>query len=71
MTDDTHVRLYANGRCQHLAAMTGMFRTSSDPAEAARLKRAYLRRNRRVSRTLEAKGFDKFTINMALHAGLA
>lgn len=70
MTDDSHVRLYANGRRQHLAALASMFRTSSDPAEAARLEAAHLRRNRRVARALATKGFDKFTVNMALHTGL-
>lgn len=70
MTDDRHVRLYANGRRQDLAALEGMYCTSSDPAEAARLQAAHFRRSRRVARALGAKGFDRFTINMALHAGL-
>ena len=39
--------------------------------EAKRREAAYYRRNRRVARQLAAKGFDKFTINMALQAGLA
>jgi hypothetical protein len=70
MTDDRHVRLYANGRRQHLAALASMFFTSPDPKEAARREAAYFRRNRRLARALVAKGFDKLTINMALHAGI-
>ena|SRR5665648_346278 len=71
MTDDRHVRLYETGRRQELASLQSFFVTSSDPLEAKRLKSAYLSRNRRVTRQLVAKGFRKFTINMALHAGLA
>jgi hypothetical protein len=69
MTDDSHVRLYQTGRRLHLAALTGMHLTSSDPEKARRLEAAYLRRNRRIAHQLVAKGFDKFTINMILHAG--
>lgn len=71
MTDDQHVRLYATGRRQALAALTSAFLTSADPNQARRLEAAYYRRNRRVARQLVAKGFDKFTLNMSLHAGLA
>ena len=70
MTDDSHVRLYASGRCQQLSALVSVFFTSQDPANAERLEAAYYRRNGRVARLLVAKGFDKFTMNMALHAGL-
>ena len=70
MTDDSHVRLYASGRRQNLMALVSMFFTSEDPKEAARLEAAYYRRNRRIARSLVTKGFDKFTINMGLHAGL-
>jgi hypothetical protein len=71
MTDDRHVRLYETGRQQNLASLQSFFVTSSDPLEAKRREAAYLRRNRRVVRQLAAKGFGKFTLNMALHAGLA
>jgi hypothetical protein len=70
MTDDSHVRLYETGRRQRLASIAGMYVTSSDPGEARRLEAAYLRRNKRVARKLAAKGFNKFSINMLLHAGL-
>lgn len=71
MTTDSHVRLYANGRRQRLAVIAGMYFTSEDPQKAAELEAAYYRRNRRIARVLAAKGFDKLTINMSLHAGLA
>ena len=67
MTSDSHVRLYANGRRQHLAALVSMFWTSEDPEEAARLEAAYYRRKRRIARSLAAKGVNEFTINMTLH----
>lgn len=70
MSDDCHVRLYASGRREHLSALASAYLTSPHPEEARRLRAAYVRRNRRVARHLVAKGFDKFTINMALHAGL-
>ncbi|HPR63342.1 MAG TPA: hypothetical protein PK014_03905 [Thermoanaerobaculia bacterium] len=70
MTDDEHVRLYESGRRQYLSALGGMYVTSQDPVDAARLEKAFLRRNRRIARKLVAKGFDRFTINMMLHAGI-
>jgi hypothetical protein len=70
MTDDSHVRLYANGRRQHLAALVSMFWTSEDPEEAKRHEASLCRRNRRIARALVRKGFDKFTMNMSLLAGL-
>ena len=70
MTDDSHVRLYETGRRQRLASLAGMYVTNSNPEEAKRLEEAYLRRNRRIASKLAAKGFNKFSINMLLHAGL-
>ena len=70
MTDDSHVRLYETGRRQRLVSLAGIYVTSSDPGEARRLEAAYLRRNRRIARKLAAKGFNKFSINMLLHADL-
>lgn len=69
MTNDRHVRLYVSGRRQHLAALASMYPTSEDPKKAARAEAAYLRRNRRIARSLVDKGFSKFTINMALQSG--
>jgi len=70
MTDDRHNRLYVSGYRRGLAALAGMCMTSRDPEEAAKLEAAYFRRNRRVARALIKKGFDKFTMNMELHAGM-
>ena len=70
MTDDSHVRLYETGRRQHLASLASFYKTSSDPMEAKHLEAAYLRKNRRIARSLAAKKLDKFSLNMLLHAGL-
>ena len=70
MTSDSHVRHYESGRCQNLATLSDFLITSPDPLENKRRQDAYYRRNSRVARQLAAKGFDKFTINMALQAGL-
>jgi len=70
MAEDSHVRLYETGRRQRLASLASLFVTSSDPREARRLEAAYLHRNKRIARKLAAKGPDKFTVNMILHAGL-
>jgi hypothetical protein len=68
---DDHVRLYDSGRRQRLAALHTFYVTrSDDPVEAERAESEYFRKNRRIARQLAAKGFDKFTLNMALHAGL-
>ncbi len=68
MTDDSHVRLHADGREETLPAIETMFLTSEDPAEARRLAEANEERNRAVLQSLEAKGFGEMTINMALGA---
>jgi hypothetical protein len=68
---DDHVRLYESGRRQRLAALHASYVTRSvDPAETEHAEREYFRKNRRIARQLAAKGFDKFTLNMALHAGI-
>lgn len=63
-TDDTHVRLYASGREQHLAALGGSEVCALDELEAARARA--LRRDRQVARMLIKKGFDKFTLPMMI-----
>lgn len=70
MTDDSQVRIYANGKVENLPALEGMFLTSEDPIEAKRLEEEHDERNRKVLEMLVRKGFDKFTINMYLQAGL-
>jgi hypothetical protein len=70
MTDDEHVRIYTDGKVEDLPALEGMFLTSQDPVEAKRLEEKHNEYNRQVTELLVEKGFDKFTINMYLHAGL-
>ena len=70
MTDDRHERIYADGRTKDLPALSTFRLCSPDPVEDARLKRKYDESNRRVTEMLVEKGFDLFTINMSLHAGL-
>ena len=70
-TEDSHVRLYATGRRQQLASLASAYSSNGDPADEKHARAEFHRKNRRVARKLCAKGFDKFTINMFLHAGLA
>lgn len=70
MTDDSHVRIYEDGEEKELPALEGWFLTSEDPEEAKRLESEHHEQNRKVLELLAEKGFDKFTINMYLNAGL-
>ena len=70
MTDDEHIRLCADGSQIELAALGGLYLTSTDPIEAKRLKEEYFESNRIISEVLVTKGFNLFTINMQLQAGL-
>ena len=57
MTDDSHVRIYADGTIASLPAVQGFRRGSNDPEEDARLDAEYRAENQRVVAMLEAKGF--------------
>jgi hypothetical protein len=70
MTDDSHIRIHEDGKEESLPALDSIYLVSEDPVEAKRLKDEYYAHNREVSQILVDKGFDKFTINMYLHAGL-
>jgi hypothetical protein len=70
MTDDSHRRIYGDGREESLPSLSSMFLVSDDPVKAKRLKGEYEEHNRKVVELLKEKGFDKFTINMSLHAGM-
>jgi hypothetical protein len=70
MTDDSHIRIYEDGREESLPALSSMFLVSDDPVKAKQLEGKYEERNRKVVELLNEKGFDKFTINMFLHAGM-
>lgn len=70
MTDDKHVRIYTDGQVEDLPALSSIRLISKDPMEDKRLEDEYYQKNQQVTRMLAEKGFDKFTINMFLHAGL-
>jgi len=69
MTNDSHERIYETGEVVGLPALYDMRLCSDDPDEDRRLEQEYMRHNREVAQTLFEKGFDRFTMNMALHAG--
>lgn len=70
MTDDSHVRIYTDGSQESLPALNSWSLLSDDPVEAKRLEEEYDKHNREVIKILLVKGFDKFTINIYLHAGM-
>ena len=70
MTDDSHVRIYEDGKEESLPALSSYLLLSDVPVEAKRLRDEYEEHNREVVKMLNDKGFDKFTINMFLHAGM-
>jgi len=70
MTDDRHVRIYENGKEIDLPALMSFRRVSENPEEDQKLEEEYFRHNRETARMLIDKGFDKFSVNMFLHAGL-
>ncbi|MDE2902095.1 MAG: hypothetical protein OXP73_03605 [Chloroflexota bacterium] len=57
MTNDSHVRIYADGRVVGLESLWEMRTSSDDPDEDARLKDEFWAHNERVARMLEEKGF--------------
>jgi hypothetical protein len=70
MTDDSHVRIYADCREEQLPAFRSWCITSDDPIKAKAIKDEYYRHNQGVAKALINKGFDKFTLNMYLQVGL-
>ena len=70
MTDDSHIRIYEDGTEKVLPALSSIYLLSDDPVEAKRLKDEYEEHNSNVTKMLIEKGFDKFTVNMYLHAGM-
>jgi hypothetical protein len=57
MTNDRHVRLYADGTTVLLPALPDLRPASADPAEDARLQAEYDAEVRRISALLRDKGF--------------
>ncbi len=57
MTEDQHVRIYADGECVSLPAIQGLRIASKDPEEDARLAAEHDAKNRETAEMLKAKGF--------------
>ena len=68
MTNDRHVRLYADGRVEGLEAISEMYAVPEDPDEAAEAKADFHARNRDVRRMLDEKGF---TLEGVVHPSVA
>jgi len=60
MTDDDHVRLYADGRAETLPVIRSMRPTSKDAEEDQRLEADYFEENERISEMLKNKGFGLY-----------
>lgn len=70
MTGDSHVRIHVDGKEESLPSLSSMYPISDDPIEAKKLKDEHDEHNRKVVEMLNEKGFNKFTINMFLSAGM-
>ena len=57
MTNDQHLRIYANGQEESLPAFEDGRRGSDDPAEDARLKAEFDANRQRIADLLNDKGF--------------
>ncbi len=57
MTNDSHVRIYEDGRVELLESLWELRPTADDPEENARLEDEFWGHNERVAQLLEAKGF--------------
>jgi len=77
MTSDDHVRIYENGEKKSLETFRSGYLTDTpepEPIKSQKLKEfgkeAFEKYNKEVAEILINKGFNKFTINMTLNAGL-
>ena len=68
MTNDRHVRLYADGRTEGLEAISEFHVVPKDPNEAAQAQADFYARNREVRRMLDEKGF---TLEGVVHPSVA
>ncbi len=68
MTNDRHVRLYADGRTEGLEAISEFHVVPEDPNEAAQAQADFYARNREVRRMLDEKGF---TLEGVVHPSVA
>ena len=57
MTDDDHVRIYADGKAKTLPTLCRFRMISNDPEEDARLESESFAENGHISNMLKAKGF--------------
>jgi hypothetical protein len=57
MTDDRHVRIYADGERENLPTIQSFRPCSDDPAEDRLLDAEFVAENQRVAALLETKGF--------------
>jgi hypothetical protein len=57
MTNDRHVRIYADGREENLPVISPCHEESKNPWKNAQLEAEYYARNQQVGAMLEAKGF--------------
>ena len=57
MTNDSHVRIYEDGRVELLESLWELRPTSENPDENARLDDEFWKHNERVSRLMDEKGF--------------
>jgi exonuclease III len=69
MTDGIHRRVYNNGEIKDLANFKIGYKIDKDPQETEKNKIEFENHNKMVAKELIEKGFDKFTMNMALLAG--
>jgi hypothetical protein len=65
MSNDTHKRIYEDGSAKDLPAFYTIYRTGGGA------ERAMKKNNREVAEALNKKGFTKYTMNMAIAAGIA
>ncbi len=63
---DSHVRIYADGTKKDLPALCSMHKSSWYPEEAKQLEDEHFELQSKIAEMLIDKGFDRFTINMAL-----
>jgi hypothetical protein len=77
MTSDEHIRIYENGKTKTLEYFWISYLTDCtdpEPIKSQKLKErgkeAFEKHNKEVAEILIKKGFNKFTINMTLNAGL-
>ena len=66
LTNDRHQRIRADGSLEDLPALSTFMFEPKDPAERERVEEEFFRRNREVEQMLVTKGFNRFTVNMAL-----